>query len=176
MCTAGVFILAVILLASAGAVRANPPDGCYREDVLAHVRAQFAAYGPLSVLHEYFGFIYLHEGEIGSAVTRSDKCRQGVCLTDTRAAALRIPRGAKVLGEWHTHPHDGSALLSVYDVQGARNNRHIRCYSAFYSKPNGEILSWEPAATSIPTAMASRVVIGNYTEQLAANLEETAYQ
>jgi len=180
MCTAGVFVVAAILLLSAGAVRANPSegqaDGCFRDEVLAHVRAQFAVYGPLSVLQEFFGFIYVHEGVIGSAVTRSGKCRQGNCLTDTRAAAERIPRRAKVLGEWHTHPHDGSVSLSEHDVQGARNNRHIRCYTAFYSRPDGEILSWQPAASSVPTAMASRVTIGNYRERLAANFDEAPHE
>lgn len=145
-------------------------DGCPREEVVEHVRQQYALYGPLSDGREYFGFIYRLDGTIQSAVTRSGRCTRGNCLTDTAAAAALIPRGAKILGEWHTHPHDGSAALSAEDVRGARNNAQIRCYSAYYSKPDGEILSWEPGSTSVPVAMASRESIGHFDLQVEATL------
>jgi hypothetical protein len=137
-----------------------------------HVRQQFALYGPLSVRHEYFGFIYRQDGIIASAVVRSDTCGKGNCFIETRAAAEQIPSGAKVLGEWHTHPQGGSRVLSIEDVRGARNNRHLRCYAAYYSRPGGEILEWDPAQTSVPTAMASTVSIGNYTDRLASATDE----
>jgi len=145
-------------------------DDCPREEVAEHVRQQYDLYGPLSDGREYFGFIYRLDGAIRSAVTRSGRCTRGNCLTDTAGAAALIPRGAKILGEWHSHPHDGSAALSAEDVRGAKNNAHIRCYSAYYSKPDGEILSWEPGSTSVPVAMASRVSIGHFELQAEKNL------
>jgi hypothetical protein len=67
------------------------------------------------------------------------------------------------LGEWHTHPHQsGSRQLSKFDVRGANKNAHIRCYSAYYADPAGEIYGWDPASTSVMTAMASRVSLGRY--------------
>jgi hypothetical protein len=147
----------------------NPnQSGCFQEQVEAHVRQQYDIYGPQSTNHEYFGFIYRHQVTIASAVTRSKKCnRSGDCLVDSTGAAALVPRGAKILGEWHTHPHRGSVQLSENDVRGAYNNRHIKCYAAYYSKPTGDIYAWNPDLTSVPTAMASRVLFGNYTEQLA---------
>jgi hypothetical protein len=133
--------------------------------VFAHVQGQFAQYGPLSIEHEYFGFIYRFNEHIDSAVTRSSKCLRGNCFTDTAQALSLIPRGSRVLGEWHTHPRDGSVQLSAEDVRGARHNRHIRCYVPFYSGPDGRIFSWEPASTSVPVAMASRLAIGSYAAQ-----------
>ena len=153
---------------------AEATAGCPQQEVDAHVRNQFAQFGPLSVDHEYFGFIYVHEGVIQSSVTRGGKCHEGNCLTNTATAVARIPRGAKVLGEWHTHPHDGSTQLSVEDIRGAQNNAHIRCYVAYYGKPDGEILSWDPRSTSVPTAMASRISIGNYAPRLANQTKERA--
>jgi hypothetical protein len=129
---------------------------CMREEVEAHVQAQFAVYGPQSADHEYFGFIYLHQGVIGSAVVRSRTCPNEKCVVDSAEALRLIPRPAKVLGEWHTHPHGGSAALSKHDVVGAYSNRHISCYSAFYSTPAGEIYAWDPDRMSVPVAMASR--------------------
>ena len=67
-----------------------------------------------------------------------------------------------MLGEWHTHPHRGSSQLSQEDVRGAHDNRHIRGYMAYYSKPNGEIHVWDPRFDRVPNAMASMVLIGNY--------------
>jgi hypothetical protein len=77
-------------------------------------------------------------------------------------AGSRIPSGAKVLGEWHTHPHGGAPQLSHHDERGAHRNRHVRCYTAFYSNPGGQIFAWNPAETSVPTAMASRERVGRY--------------
>jgi hypothetical protein len=139
---------------------------CLQEEVEAHVRQQYAIYGPQSVSHEYFGFIYLHNGIIGSAVTRSRACATaGKCVVDSNEAIQLIPQPAKVLGEWHTHPHRGSVSLSTDDVRGAYNNRHISCYFAFYSTPSGEIYAWNPNQISVPIAMASRAQVGDYMEE-----------
>ena len=141
---------------------------CRRDEVAAHVRQQYLVYGPQSIRNEYFGFIYSVDGVIGSAITRGNICPEpSKCGINTRAAGARIPAGAKVLGEWHTHPLHGSTVLSKDDVTGAYGNRRIGCYVAFYSKPNGEIFAWDPKQTSVPTAMASRVLIGRYSTQLA---------
>jgi proteasome lid subunit RPN8/RPN11 len=155
--------------AIAGASESTSGPPCFEAEVVDHVREQFRAYGPRSVRHEYFGFLYVKAGIVGSAVTRSNECAgSGKCLVDTATAAKRIPQGAKVLGEWHTHPHvDGSPSLSAEDVRGANHNRHIRCYSAFYSKPNGDIYAWDPAATSVPSASASRLRLDNYNDPVA---------
>lgn len=141
---------------------------CLRKEVEAHVREQFRIYGPRSVDHEYFGFLYLQDGIIGSAVVRSRRCHRGKCVVDSAEALRSMPRSAKVLGEWHTHPHAGSTGLSSEDVRGAYNNRHISCYLAFYSTPDGEIYTWNPEHVSIPVAMASRAPLGNYNELRAA--------
>jgi hypothetical protein len=139
---------------------------CSQPALEAHVREQFALYGPQSGRHEYFGFVYLHEGVIGSAVTRSRACaKAGRCVVDSGRAIALVPRAAKVLGEWHTHPHDGSPSLSKDDVRGAYNNHHVTCYRAFYSTPSGEIYQWSAERISVPMAMASRVQIGSYTDQ-----------
>jgi hypothetical protein len=155
-----VFLAAVSLAyAGEGAV----PLGCFEEEVLVHVRAQFAKYGPLSNEREYFGFIYRVEGQVGSAVTHGSGCRgQLDCSVNTAFARARIPKGAKVLGEWHTHPQVGSSELSMEDVNGAHANWRIRCYSPFYSTPDGAIYRWDIAATSVPDAMASRTQLGSY--------------
>lgn len=164
--------LATLLIAAAP-LCGNAEDvaaECFAKEVEAHVAQQFSIYGPQSADHEYFAFIYRHEGTIGSAVTRSRPCsKSGKCVVESAAASVLIPHGAKVLGEWHTHPHtQGSSKLSAEDVRGAHNNCHIRCYSAYYSKPTGEIYAWDSGQTSVPTAMASRVLLGSYMEQVAA--------
>jgi hypothetical protein len=151
--------LAIMLLSMAthGAATGLAAE-CLQPEVEAHVREQFMLYGPRSGNHEYFGFIYLHEGVIASAVTQSGAClKAGRCVVDSERAIGLIPRTAKLLGEWHTHPHHGSRSLSKDDVRGAYNNRHIRCYRAFYSTPSGEIYRWSTDQVSVPTAMASRV-------------------
>jgi hypothetical protein len=141
---------------------------CPLGEMDVHVRQQMLQYGPQSVKHEFFGFIYLSNGVIGSAITRGSECRSADhCPTSTGPAAGLIPKGAKVLGEWHTHPREGSSMLSMDDVRGAHANVRIRCYVAYYAKPDGEIFAWDPAETSVPTAMASRVPIGNYVTQAA---------
>lgn len=155
--------VAIALLATAFHGNAGGSGSeCLHEEVEAHVRQQFAIYGPRSASHEYFGFIYLHDGVIGSAVTRSGACPAKKCVVDGNDALQSIPRPAKVLGEWHTHPHGGSASLSRDDVRGAYANRRLSCYSAFYSTPSGEIYVWNPDRISVPTAMASRAPVGNY--------------
>ena len=157
--------IAALLLAICACANADDDTpGCYWPEVQAHVREQFAIYGPRSIENEYFGFIYRRDARIDSAVTRSSKCSVGRCVLDAGAAWALLPGGARILGEWHTHPHDGSALLSIYDVRGAWQNRNLECYAAYYSKPDGEILAWDPQRTSVPTAMASRVHVGNYAE------------
>jgi hypothetical protein len=156
--------LAIVLMAIALCSNAeSSASDCLQKQVESHVREQFALYGPLSASHEYFGFIYLHQGVIASAVTRSRPCASsGKCVVDSSEAMRSIPRPAKVLGEWHTHPHEGSPSLSKDDVRGAYGNRHISCYLAFYSTPAGEIYAWNPTRISVPIAMASRAPIGNY--------------
>jgi hypothetical protein len=163
-------LLATALLVTAVHAHADSPASeCLPNEVEAHVRQQFAIYGPQSGSHEYFGFIYLHDGLIGSAVTRSRACATvGKCVVDSTKAIESVPRSAKVLGEWHTHPHNGSASLSRHDVRGAYGNRHISCYFAFYSTPSGQIYAWNPRQISVPIAMASRAPIGNYREGLSA--------
>jgi proteasome lid subunit RPN8/RPN11 len=148
---------------------ASPGSECLNQDVEAHVREQFVLYGPQSANHEYFGFIYVHEGVIGSAVVRSRTCQAAKCVVDSAKALQLIPKSATVLGEWHTHPHGGSASLSKEDVRGAYSNRHISCYLAFYSTPSGEIYAWNPNRISVPIAMASRAPVGNYKQAVVAS-------
>ena len=138
-------------------------SGCEPSGVIEHTLSQFRHYGPRSDDREYFGFIFLLNGDIASAVTRGTRCNgtEG-CVTNTRFAAQRVPTGSKVLGEWHTHPRTGSPELSMEDVRGANNNAGIRCYAAYYSVPNGEIYAWDPRSTSVPAAMSSRLLVGQY--------------
>jgi hypothetical protein len=125
------------------------------------VREQFAKFGPLSSRREYFGFIYLVDGRIASAVVRGRECRNGDrCTVNTAGAARSIPRGARLLGEWHTHPAIGSHVLSIDDVRSVRHFRNIPCYQAYYSTPRGNIYAWDVAQTSVPAAMATRVHLG----------------
>ena len=142
---------------------ASQPD-CDQAAVIAHVQEQLKIYGPRSEKHEYFGFVYRAEGEISSVVVRGNECRgQDGCTVDPAPAAKRIPQRAKVLGEWHTHTHrTGSRMLSMQDVRGANHNIHIRCYSAFYAGPDGEMFEWDPRSSSVATAMASRTPLGRY--------------
>ena len=153
---------AALIVTAFSSKAADPGSECLSREVEVHVREQFALYGPQSKNHEYFGFIYVHDGVIGSAVTRSRDCHGAKCVVDSSKAAQSIPRGATVLGEWHTHPHGGSPSLSKEDVRGAYSNRHISCYLAFYSTPSGEIYAWNPSRVSVPIAMASRAPVGNY--------------
>ncbi|HUQ11275.1 MAG TPA: hypothetical protein VM146_13255 [Steroidobacteraceae bacterium] len=164
-------LLASLLLACcAGATAADFPCLCDRDEIAAHARLEFEIYGPLSVKVEYFGFIF-HDGErLRSAVVRSRRCTPSDCVIQVDEAGKRIPKGVRVLGEWHTHPHDGAPQLSEHDVRGAYRNRNVRCYTAFYSNPDGEIFAWNPAETSVPTAMATRERVGWYGEQLSAAL------
>ena len=139
---------------------------CFAAEVETHVLEQFRIHGPQSRKREYFGFVYRIDGVIGSATARGSVCRwTEPCEVKTRRAAERVPKGAKVLGEWHTHPHEsGSRWLSADDVRGANDNRHIRCYRAFFSTSIGEVLSWDPNATAVPVAMATAVRLGNYRQ------------
>jgi hypothetical protein len=148
---------------SAQADDATVPAGCFEEEVVLHVRAQFAKYGPRSEQSEFFGFIYRKDDRVESAVTYGSQCRgQTDCSVNPAYARARIPKGAKVLGEWHTHPRIGASGLSIDDVSGAHANWHIRCYAAFYSSPDGVIHRWSVDSTSVPTAMASRTQVGNF--------------
>jgi hypothetical protein len=145
-----------------------------RGQIDVHVVAQFQVYGPLSRQHEYFGYVYLHEGTLASSVIRSRKCLASRnCGLDTAEAARLIPRGARVLAEWHTHPHGGSSQLSKEDVAGAHSNRHIPGYTPYYSTPGGEIYAWDPRLDWVPGAMASIVLIGNYRGPATINGAET---
>jgi hypothetical protein len=161
-------LIAALIVIAFSSKAADSGSECLTQEVEAHVREQFALYGPQSADHEYFGFIYVHGGIIGSAVVQSRECHGAKCVVDSAKAAQLIPRGASVLGEWHTHPHGGSPSLSKEDVRGAYSNRHISCYLAFYSTPSGEIYAWNPNQISVPVAMASRAPVGNYRTLLAS--------
>ena len=163
-----------LLVISLSAGAEGDASECMREQVEDHVREQLSMYGPRSAHHEYFGFVYLQDGIIGSAVVSSPRCKGEKCVVDSAEALRLIPRSAKVLGEWHTHPHGGSPGLSREDVRGAYNNRNISCYRAFYSTPDGEMYTWDPQHVSVPVAMASRAPLGNYNEMRAAALAALA--
>jgi hypothetical protein len=137
---------------------ASPPGpDCRRPEVEEHVLEQLQRYLKLSDSREYFGFIYWSGNKVESAVVQGNTCPDAAeCGVDTRAAAAKIPRQAKVLGEWHTHPRAGSRILSADDVRGAHANRRIRCYSAFYATADGRMFRWDPDESSVPAAMASR--------------------
>ncbi|MEJ0087093.1 MAG: hypothetical protein WDO72_15565 [Pseudomonadota bacterium] len=154
--------LAALLLVVSMHVTANDAPRCLSDSVEAHVRQQFATFGPLSVNYEYFGFIYRLGRTVDSAVVRGSRCVARSCVIDVARAAAMIPAGAVILGEWHTHPRNGEAPLSEQDVLGAYRNRNLVCYYAFYSEPDGAIYSWNPRRGMVTTAMASRVHVGNY--------------
>ena len=145
---------------------AGESSECFTEEVEAHVLEQFHIYGPKSKKREHFGFVYRVDGIIASAVTSGIVCRwTEPCEVDNSSAALKIPKGAKILGEWHTHPHsNGSSLLSEADVRGANANRHIRCYRAFFSTPEGDVFSWDPNMRIATVAMESMTRLGNYRD------------
>ena len=136
--------------------------------VTAQVLEQFAIYGPRSRKQEYFGFVYSLDGALANAVVRGNACRgHDACRVNTKPAAERIPPRAKVLGEWHTHPHVlGAGMLSIWDVRGAGQNAHIHCYASYYAASNGKVYSWNPRSTSVPTAMASRTELGSYWDAI----------
>ena len=140
---------------------------CWRAEVLAHVREQIRLYGPQSRKREYFGFIYWDGQAVKSSVVRGSVCDTSLtCSVHSRGAAEGLPRGAKVLGEWHTHPHEGGAeSLSIDDVLGAYNNRQIHCYAAYYSQPNGKIYAWDPKQSRVSGALTSRFYLGNYRSE-----------
>jgi hypothetical protein len=153
---------AALMLAACVNAAAADAQQCLSEPVEAHVRQQFATFGPLSVNHEYFGFIYRTGSTLESAVIRGSRCVARSCVIDVARAGASIPAGAVIVGEWHTHPRSGEARLSEQDVLGAYRNRNFGCYSAFYSEPDGTIYSWNPRRGMVTTAMASRVRIGSF--------------
>jgi hypothetical protein len=158
------WILISVSLSTAASEAGSSP--CFEAEVIQHVREQFATYGPRSSQYEYFGFIYRKDGRVASAVTHDFSCRGRMeCVVNPVFALRRIPKGAQVLGEWHTHPHFHEAdALSIEDVRGARANHHIRCYTAFYSSADGDIYRWKLDAATVPAAMASRTRLGNYRD------------
>jgi hypothetical protein len=158
-----------LLVAAPVCCNADDDPDCFADEVEAHVLEQFGTYGPVSTDREYFGFVFRLDGVIASAISRGSLCRwTQPCEVDTAAAGALIPKGAKVLGEWHTHPHaTGSRALSPEDVRGANRNLRIRCYRAFFSMSNGEIHSWNPATKFVRAAMASSVRLGNYRQPVA---------
>jgi hypothetical protein len=162
-------VWALLVAASLPAACAGEPASCFEEEVLRHVREQFALYGPRSNRHgnEYFGFIYRMDGRIDSAVTVGDDCSgETDCAINPVFALRRVPRGAKILGEWHSHPRGGSSQLSPEDVRGANANRHVQCYAAFYSAPDGSIWRWSVGEAQVDKAMASRILVGNFRASL----------
>jgi hypothetical protein len=154
--------IAVLLATVCVGVNASDAPQCRSDSIEAHVRQQFAAFGPLSVNHEYFGFIYRLGADLDSAVVRGSRCVARSCVIDVARAGALVPAGAVIVGEWHTHPRNGEARLSEQDVLGAYRNRNLGCYSAFYSEPDGAIYSWNPRRGMVTTAMASRIHIGDY--------------
>ena len=161
-------------VADAALANEKAASQCPVAEVTDHVRELFARFGPQSSSREYFGFVFRLDGKIESAVVRSSKCTSDDrCTTNTAGAARAIPRGARVLGEWHTHPAaTGSRGLSAEDVRGARNNRHIPCYRAYYSTPAGDIYAWDAGQSSVPTAMNSREHVGNFRPAIIPAHEE----
>jgi hypothetical protein len=159
--------IAVLLLSVSVNATAGDAPQCSSDSVEAHVRQQFSTFGPLSVNHEYFGFIYRLGDTFDSAVVRGSRCVARSCVIDVAQAGQAIPAGAVIVGEWHTHPRSGEARLSEEDVLGAYRNRNIGCYSAFYSEPDGSIYSWNPRRGMVTTAMASRVLLGSFTAATA---------
>jgi len=153
---------AVLLLVVSMKGTANGAPECSAESIQAHVRQQYAVYGPMSVDNEYFGFIYRVGDTIDSAVTRGSRCLAGSCIVNIAQAAAHIPADAVILGEWHTHPRHGMSELSENDVYGAYRNRKLGCYSAFYSEPDGRIYEWNPHRGSVRAAMNSRIRVGTY--------------
>ncbi|MEO8016720.1 MAG: hypothetical protein ABI769_02820 [Pseudomonadota bacterium] len=153
-----------LLVAAPFCCNADDSSECHAAQVVEHVMEQFAIYGPRSTDREFFGFIYRNHGVIASAVVRGPVCEwTQFCEVNTGKAAPLIPQGAKVLGEWHTHPHvTGSRRLSPGDVLGANKNSHIRCYRAYFSTASGEIFSWSPGVVSVWLATDSMVRMGNY--------------
>src|SRR5262245_18322398 len=116
-------LLSTFLVAVGPCGYAQAVAECPVEDVRSLVLTQLEIYGPRSLRNEYFGFIYRANGVIASAMARSGRCTsRGDCTVNTGRAAQHIPRGAKVLGEWHTHARNGSRFLSSLDVQGAYAN------------------------------------------------------
>jgi hypothetical protein len=154
----------LVLMAAIPVCRGAEMPDCFTEEVEAHVIAQFRIHGPLSRDREYFGFVYRYEGKIESATARGTPCHSGQpCEVKTARAAAKIPKGAKVLGEWHTHPREFAAdTLSLADVRGANDNRHIRCYRAFFSTSKGHIFTWDANATAVRAAMESMALLGDY--------------
>jgi hypothetical protein len=141
---------------------------CPHDELDSHVRSELAIYGPQSGNHEYFAFIYELQGSFGSAVVRGRDCLGlELCVVDPAAAIAQIPKGATLVGEWHTHPHIGAPALSTLDVRGAHHIAHLDCYTPYYSTPLGDIYAWNPHNDSVPTAMNSRVLIGTYGERHA---------
>src|SRR5688572_23791896 len=150
---------------------------CPDARIEAHVIEQFRVHGPMSKKREYFGYIFQKDGLIESAIARGNLCwYSGPCEVKTSKAAERIPTGATVLGEWHTHPHStGSLRLSPADVHGANDNQHIRCYRAFFSTAVGDIITWDVNQSVVSAAMASAVRLGTY-RSVHAGLVQVADQ
>src|ERR1700755_2917101 len=96
-----------VLLLGASTTRAADMPPCFSDSVEAHVRQQFALFGPLSINHEYFGFVYRIGNEVDSAVVRGSRCVGRSCIVSLAKAAALIPAHAVILGEWHTHPRSG---------------------------------------------------------------------
>jgi hypothetical protein len=55
-------------------------------------------------------------------------------------------------------------------VHGANDNHHIRCYRAFYSTADGNILTWDVNERAVAAAMSSSERLGNYRAPRAAEI------
>ena len=163
--------LATLLIAAAP-LCGNAEDvaaECFAKEVETHVTQQFRIYGPQSANHEYFAFIYRHKGTIGSAVTRSGQCsRSGKCVVQSAAASMLIPRGAKVLGEWHTHFHTLRVPRTCPRKMsaGAQQPSHPLLFRVLQQAHRRD-LRLGPTPDFRTYCDRLRVPLGNYVEQVA---------
>lgn len=142
-----------------------------QEQVDAFALEQFHIYGPQSARFEHFAFVYWLDGVLSQSHI-SARCTNSYACTINPARSLNeIPKRAKLLAEWHTHPHDGARTLSIHDVQGAHAigeqvRKYGRDYRAYYSDPAGHVFRWDTTTRDTLAANRSRVQIGSYVTNL----------
>ncbi|HEU4601572.1 MAG TPA: hypothetical protein VFS24_06375 [Steroidobacteraceae bacterium] len=139
-----------------------------REEIESFVLAQFKIFGPQSKRTEHFAFVYWHDGELAQAhIYARCSSTSDRCTTNPKRAIQAVMPGAKILAEWHSHPHNGSRLLSPDDAQGAFSiGEQIRSrgreYFAYYSDPTGRVFRWDTTTPDVNKANRSRVEVGSY--------------
>lgn len=146
---------------------ANPLPLPTLEQVDAFVLDQFNTYGPQSARHEHFAFVYWIDGQISQSHISTRCTNQYACTLNPARSLKDVPAHAKIVGEWHTHPHDGSRTLSIHDAQGAfaigeQVRSHGRPYWAYYSDPSGHVFRWDTTTRDTLEANRSRVQVGTY--------------